>query len=92
LLHISEVSWDRIEKIEDALKEGDVIEVKYLGIDPKTKKTRVSRKALLPRPERADRPAREDRPKSDKPFNSKPRADRNDRSKGHTNHSKPRQE
>ena len=92
LLHISEVSWDRIEKIEDALKEGDIIEVKYLGIDPKTKKTRVSRKALLPRPERADRPAREDRPKSDKPFNNKPRADRNDRSKGHTNHSKPRQE
>ena len=92
LLHISEVSWDRIEKIEDALKEGDIIEVKYLGIDPKTKKTRVSRKALLPRPpreERPDRPAREDRPKSDKPYNGKPR---NDRPKGHNNNQKPRQE
>ena len=83
LLHISEVSWDRIDKIEDALKEGDIIEVKYLGIDPKTKKTRVSRKALLPRP------PREDRPKSDKPYNDKPR---NDRNKGHNNHQKPRQE
>ena len=92
LLHISEVSWDRVDKIEDALKEGDIIEVKYLGIDPKTKKTRVSRKALLPRPpreDRPDRPAREDRPKSDKPYNGKPR---NDRNKGHNNHQKPRQE
>ncbi|MFC2443346.1 MAG: S1 RNA-binding domain-containing protein, partial [Capnocytophaga ochracea] len=83
LLHISEVSWDRVDKIEDSLKEGDIIEVKYLGIDPKTKKTRVSRKALLPRP------PREDRPKSDKPYNDKPR---NDRNKGHNNHQKPRQE
>ena len=83
LLHISEVSWDRVDKIEDVLKEGDIIEVKYLGIDPKTKKTRVSRKALLPRP------PREDRPKSDKPYNDK---SRNDRNKGHNNHQKPRQE
>ena len=69
--------------------------MKYLGIDPKTKKTRVSRKALLPRPpreERPDRPAREDRPKSDKPYNGKPRGDRNDRAKGHNNNQKPRQE
>jgi len=87
LLHISEVSWDRIEKIEDVLKEGDVIEVKYLGIDPKTKKTRVSRKALLPRPERAERPAREDRPKSDKPFNGKPRNEHRPK-QGHNNQEK----
>ena len=86
LLHISEVSWDRVDKIEDVLKEGDIIEVKYLGIDPKTKKTRVSRKALLPRPPREERP---DRPKSDKPYNGKPR---NDRPKGHNNNQKPRQE
>ena len=95
LLHISEVSWDRVDKIEDVLKEGDIIEVKYLGIDPKTKKTRVSRKALLPRPpreDRPDRPAREDRPKSDKPYNGKPRGDRNDRPKGHNNNQKPHQE
>ena len=51
LLHVSEMAWERVEKPSDVLKEGDVIEVKYLGIDPKTKKTRVSRKALLPKPE-----------------------------------------
>lgn len=51
-IHISEIAWERIEKVSDALKEGDIIEVKYLGVDPKTKKTRVSRKALLPRPPR----------------------------------------
>ena len=48
LLHVSEIAWERVEKPSDVLKEGDIIEVKYLGIDPKTKKTRVSRKALLP--------------------------------------------
>ncbi|MFK8284518.1 polyribonucleotide nucleotidyltransferase [Capnocytophaga canis] len=51
-IHISEIAWERIEKVSDALKEGDIIEVKYLGVDTKTKKTRVSRKALLPRPPR----------------------------------------
>ncbi|GIZ14574.1 polyribonucleotide nucleotidyltransferase [Capnocytophaga catalasegens] len=55
-LHISEMAWERTEKVTDILKEGDIFEVKYLGIDPKTKKTRVSRKALLPRPEKVHRP------------------------------------
>ena len=55
-LHISEMAWERTEKVTDILKEGDIFDVKYLGIDPKTKKTRVSRKALLPRPEKAHRP------------------------------------
>ena len=68
LLHISEMAWERVEKPSDVLKEGDVIEVKYLGIDPKTKKTRVSRKALLPKPEnyteKRERPHTE---KKDKP-------------------------
>ena len=52
LLHISEIAWERIEKSSDVLKEGDIIEVKYLGIDPKTKKSRVSRKVLLPKPDK----------------------------------------
>ncbi|MFT4072474.1 MAG: polyribonucleotide nucleotidyltransferase [Dysgonamonadaceae bacterium] len=57
LLHISEISWDRIEKIEDAgLKEGDIIEVKLIEIDPKTGKFKLSRKVLLPRPPRPERP------------------------------------
>ena len=52
LLHISEVSWDRIDKVTDEINLGDSFDVKYYGIDPKTRKQKVSRKALLPRPER----------------------------------------
>ena len=50
LLHISELAWERIEKVSDVLKVGDKLMVKYIGIDPKTRKQKVSRKALLPRP------------------------------------------
>jgi len=56
LLHISEISWDRIDKVTDEVNVGDTFEVKYFGIDPKTRKPKVSRKALMPRPERKDRP------------------------------------
>ncbi len=57
LLHISEVDWKRLEAIEEAgLKEGDPIQVKLIDIDPKTGKFKLSRKALLPRPEKQDRP------------------------------------
>lgn len=52
LLHISELDWKRTDKVSDIVNLGDVFQVKYLGIDPKTKKERVSRKVLLPRPER----------------------------------------
>ena len=58
-----------VEKPSDVLKEGDIIEVKYLGIDPKTKKTRVSRKALLPRPENLEK---REKPHSDKEKKDKP--------------------
>jgi polyribonucleotide nucleotidyltransferase len=52
LLHISEIDWKRLEKVEDAgIKEGDKIQVKLIDIDPKTGKFKLSRKALLPRPE-----------------------------------------
>ncbi|MDO9001566.1 MAG: polyribonucleotide nucleotidyltransferase [Bacteroidota bacterium] len=51
LLHISEYDWKRIDTLEGVLKEGDVIEVKYVGDDPKTKKIKLSRKALLPKPD-----------------------------------------
>jgi Polyribonucleotide nucleotidyltransferase (polynucleotide phosphorylase) len=66
LLHVSEIAWERVEKPSDVLKEGDIIEVKYLGIDPKTKKTRVSRKALLPRPEHLEKRERPHSEKKDK--------------------------
>ncbi len=51
LLHISEYDWKRIDTLEGVLKEGDVLKVKYVGDDPKTKKIKLSRKALLPKPE-----------------------------------------
>jgi polyribonucleotide nucleotidyltransferase len=54
LLHISEINWDRVEKVEDVLKEGDVIEVKLIAIDERSGKLKLSRKALLPRPERKE--------------------------------------
>jgi polyribonucleotide nucleotidyltransferase len=59
LLHISEVSWDRIDKVTDEINMGDTFDVKYFGIDPKTRKQKVSRKALLPRPERNKKPRNE---------------------------------
>ncbi|MEQ9187524.1 MAG: polyribonucleotide nucleotidyltransferase [Cryomorphaceae bacterium] len=52
LLHISEIDWTRVENVEDVLKVGQEIEVKLIEIDEKTGKLRLSRKALLPRPER----------------------------------------
>jgi polyribonucleotide nucleotidyltransferase len=55
LLHISEIDWKRLEKVEDAgIKEGDKIQVKLIDIDPRTGKFKLSRKVLLPRPERQD--------------------------------------
>ncbi len=51
LLHISELAWERTNDVTDVVKVGDVIDVKYLGFDPRTKKQKVSRKALLPKPE-----------------------------------------
>lgn len=50
LLHISEYDWTRRETLADILKEGDIIEVKYLGLDQKTGKHKVSRKILLEKP------------------------------------------
>jgi polyribonucleotide nucleotidyltransferase len=51
LIHVSEFSWDRIEKMEDFAKEGDILEFKVMGQDPKTKKWKLSRKILMAKPE-----------------------------------------
>jgi polyribonucleotide nucleotidyltransferase len=51
LLHISEIAWERLEKVEDALKVGDEVEVKLIEVDPKTGKLKLSRRVLLPKPE-----------------------------------------
>ncbi len=57
LLHISEIDWKRIEKMEDTgIKENDMLEVKLLDIDAKTGKFKLSRKALLPRPPKEEKP------------------------------------
>jgi len=51
LLHISEISWKRLENMEGIFKEGDMVKVKLVGLDPKTGKFKLSRKALMPKPE-----------------------------------------
>lgn len=52
LLHVSEIDWKRVERVEDYFEVGDEVEVKLLEVDSKTGKLRLSRKALLPKPER----------------------------------------
>ncbi|HEX7691058.1 MAG TPA: polyribonucleotide nucleotidyltransferase [Sediminibacterium sp.] len=51
LLHISEISWKRLESMEGLFKEGDMVKVKLVGLDPKTGKFKLSRKALMPKPD-----------------------------------------
>ncbi|WP_417867093.1 polyribonucleotide nucleotidyltransferase [Xanthomarina gelatinilytica] len=51
LLHVSELAWERTENVSDVVNMGDVFDVKYFGLDPRTKKEKVSRKAILPKPE-----------------------------------------
>jgi len=51
LLHISEVSWSRLENLDGVMKEGDKIQVKLTGTDPKTGKFKLSRKVLIEKPE-----------------------------------------
>ena len=60
LLHVSELAWERTENVSDVVNMGDILEVKYFGIDSRTRKEKVSRKALLPRPERKQKPRKED--------------------------------
>ena len=72
LLHISEIDWKRFETMEEAgIAEGDKVQVKLLEIDPKTGKFKLSRRALIEKPEgyeeRERRPRREQRrPHGDK--------------------------
>ncbi len=60
LLHVSELAWERTENVTDVVNLGDVFDVKYFGIDSRTRKEKVSRKAILPKPEGfKDRPPRD---------------------------------
>lgn len=68
LLHISELAWERTENVSDVVSVGEEIEVKYFGIDPRTRKQKVSRKALLERPPRkeGDRDHRDRKPRQNR--------------------------
>ena len=67
LLHVSEIDWKRTEHVEDVLSIGDVFDVRHLGIDPRTKKDRVSRRVLLPKPEGwEERPPRREGDRGDR--------------------------
>ncbi len=58
LLHISEIMWKRLDTMDNVFNEGDKVKVKLVGVDPKTGKFKLSRKALMPRPEQnGTRPA-----------------------------------
>ncbi|MFA6367599.1 MAG: polyribonucleotide nucleotidyltransferase [Bacteroidales bacterium] len=79
LLHVSEISWERVNNVEEVLKSGDKIKVKLIEVDKKTGKYKLSHKALLPKPEgyveRAPRQNSE-RSYSDRPQSERPQLDR----------------
>jgi len=66
LLHISEIAWNKTEKVEDVVKVGDVVDVKLLEIDAKTGKMRLSMRALTEKPEGYVEPERRPRPQGDR--------------------------
>ena len=75
LLHVSELAWERTENVSDVVNMGDIFDVKYFGIDSRTRKEKVSRKAILPKPE-----GFVERPPRDRKSNNKGRDNRrNDR-------------
>mgnify|MGYP006265939315 CR=1 FL=1 len=53
LLHVSEISHSRIEDVSEHFQEGDQVKVKLIGVDKKTGKMRLSRKALIPKPDQS---------------------------------------
>ncbi|WP_339609418.1 polyribonucleotide nucleotidyltransferase [uncultured Planktosalinus sp.] len=77
LLHVSELAWERTENVSDVVNMGDEFEVKYFGVDPRTRKEKVSRKALLPKPEGyTERPPRDRNDRNDRGRDSRGRNDR----------------
>ena len=79
LLHISELDWKKTEKVTDVLNMGDVLDVKYFGVDPRTRKDKVSRKALIEKPEGyVERPPRPPR-SNDRGRDNRGRDNRNKR-------------
>jgi len=67
LLHVSELAWERTENVSDVVNMGDIFDVKYFGVDARTRKDKVSRKALLPKPEGyVERPPRDNKGRDDR--------------------------
>ncbi len=52
LIHVSELEWNRVDDVSKVLKVGDIVKFKVLGRDPKNNKLKLSRKVLLPKPEK----------------------------------------
>jgi polyribonucleotide nucleotidyltransferase len=80
LLHISQIAHQRVEKVEDFLKEGQIVKVKVLETDEKGR-IKLSMKVLLDKPEGYEEPERSERPRreyGDRPDRG-PRGDRGDR-------------
>jgi polyribonucleotide nucleotidyltransferase len=99
LLHVSEMAWERVESAEDFIKEGEEIEVKLIGVDEKTGKLKLSRKALLPKPEgyverppRGDRPPRRDGGRRDDNRRGGDRRDHNRRDNDRRDFNRPRRD
>ena len=95
LLHISEVSWKRLDTLEGVLSEGEKIKVKLVGVDQKTGKFKLSRKVLMPKPEgmgedrrggadgqRSERPRFEEPRRDDRPQRERPKIERSPRPSG----------
>jgi polyribonucleotide nucleotidyltransferase len=59
LLHISEIDWQRYESMDGVLTEGQIVKVKLIDIDKKTGKMKLSRKVLIPKPEKTEDPKSE---------------------------------
>jgi polyribonucleotide nucleotidyltransferase len=90
LLHISEISWKRLDTMEGVLNDGDKVKVKLVGIDQKTGKYKLSRKALMPKPEgyverperpQGDRPQRRDDRQGDRQQGDRPQRPQGERPK-----------
>ncbi|MBR1625782.1 MAG: polyribonucleotide nucleotidyltransferase [Bacteroidales bacterium] len=85
LLHVTEIDWKRIEKVEDVLKEGDEIRVKLIGIDKQSGKFKLSHRVLIPKPEgfvdAARSNARPNRPNGNKGGNHKFNGNKNNNEK-----------
>ncbi len=77
LMHISEYDWKRVDNLENYIKVGDIMQVKLIGTEEKTGKLKLSRRALLPKPEGY---------KEEAPRERGPRAERGDRDHRHGDH------